>query len=103
MQTAIVADWLANYAGAERAIEQMLACYPQSRLYALVDALSDENRRFLKGRPVETSFLQRLPFAAKYFRHFLPLMPLAVEQFDLRAYDVVISSSHAVAKGVITS
>src|SRR5436305_12224031 len=102
MQTSIVLDWLANYAGAERVVEQILACYPESKLYALVDVLADENRAFLQGRPVQTSFLQRMPFVRTRFRHYLPLMPLAIEQFDLAPYDVVISSSHAVAKGVLT-
>jgi glycosyltransferase involved in cell wall biosynthesis len=100
---AVVHDWFAGYGGSERAVEQMLACYPHSQLYALVDFMSAEQREFLKGRPVQTSFLQRLPFAERHFRQYLPLMPLAIEQFDMRGYDIVISSSHAVAKGVITS
>ena len=57
---------------------------------------------FLAGRPVRTSFLQRLPFARRRFRAYLPLMPLAIEQFDLQDYDLVLSSSHAFAKGVLT-
>lgn len=102
MKVAIVHEWLSTYAGSERVVEQMLAVYPQADLFAVVDFLPDDERAFLQGRQPVTSFIQRLPFARKRFRNYLPLMPLAVEQFDLSAYDVVISSHHAVAKGVIT-
>lgn len=89
-------------AGSERVIEQVLECYPEADLFCTVDFLSGEEREFLKGRPVRTSFIQNLPFARKHFRNYLPLMPLAIEQHDLSSYDLVISSHHAVAKGVIT-
>jgi len=102
MKTAIIHEWLDNYAGSERVLEQMLACHPEADLYALVDFLPEGERGFLGGRVPRTSFLQRLPFARKRFRNYLQLMPIAVEQFDLRGYDLVLSSSHAVAKGVIT-
>lgn len=102
MKVAIVHEWLDNYAGSERVVEQMLAVYPEADLHALVDFLPDGERGFLGGRTPRTSFLQRLPFARKRFRNYLQLMPLAVEQFDLRGYDLVLSSSHAVAKGAIT-
>ena len=68
----------------------------------MVDYLSPDQRAFLKDRPVTTSFIQRLPLARHHFRKYLALMPMAVEQFDLSAFDLVISSSHAVAKGVLT-
>jgi glycosyltransferase involved in cell wall biosynthesis len=102
MKVAIVHEWLDTYAGAERVLEQMLACFPAADLYALVDFVKPEDRAFLGGRAPRTSFLQRLPFAQKRFRNYLQLMPIAVEQFDLRGYDLVLSSSHAVAKGAIT-
>lgn len=102
MKIAIVHDWLVVYAGAERVLEAMLDCYPEADLFALVDFLPDGQRGFIKNKPVQTSFIQNLPFARKKYRGYLPLMPLAVEQFDLSGYDLVISSSHAVAKGVIT-
>ncbi|MCU0944103.1 MAG: glycosyltransferase [Rubritepida sp.] len=102
MRVAIVHEWLDTYAGAERVLEQMLACFPQAELFALVDFVKPEDRAFLGGRTPRTSFLQRLPFARKRFRNYLQLMPIAVEQFDLRGYDLVLSSSHAVAKGAIT-
>lgn len=99
---AIVHDWLPVYGGAERVLEQMLQVYPDADVFSLIDALNDENRKFLKGRPVKTSFVQRLPFGKKYYRHCFPIMPLAIEQFDFSSYDLVISSSYAFAKGIIT-
>ncbi len=102
MKTAIIHEWLDNYAGSERVLEQMIACHPDADLFALVDFLPEAERGFLQGKVPRTSFLQRMPFARKRFRNYLQLMPIAVEQFDLRGYDLVLSSSHAVAKGVIT-
>ena len=102
MRVAIVHDWLVTYAGAERVLEQIIACFPEADLFAVVDFLNPSERGFLKGKLVKTSCIQKLPFAKKKYRIYLPFMPLAVEQFDLSNYDLVISSSHAVAKGVIT-
>jgi glycosyltransferase involved in cell wall biosynthesis len=99
---AIVHEWLVTNAGSERVLEQMLAVFPEADLYCTVDFLPERDRGFLHGRRPTTSAIQRLPGARTHYRHYLPLMPLAVEQFDLSAYDIVISSSHAVAKGVIT-
>jgi glycosyltransferase involved in cell wall biosynthesis len=102
MKIAIVHDWLVTYAGAERVLEQILALYPEADLYSLIDFLPDAERAFLGGKPVRTSFLQRMPGVRKHYRRYLPLMPLAIEQFDLSNYDLVVSSSYAVAKGVLT-
>jgi glycosyltransferase involved in cell wall biosynthesis len=102
MRVAIVHDWLVTYAGAERVLEQILALYPDADLYSLIDFLPPSERGFLGGRPVHTSFMQRLPGVRKRYRSLLPLMPVAVEQFDLSSYDLVLSSSYAVAKGVLT-
>lgn len=102
MRVAVVHEWLESYAGSERVLEQILLQFPEADLFTLVDFLPADCRAFLRGRAVRTSFLQKLPLARRMFRNFLPLMPLAVEQFDLSAYDVVISSHHAVAKGVLT-
>lgn len=101
MKVAIVHDWLVTYAGSERVVEQMLACYPQADVFSLVDFLPESDRGMLGGRRVRTSIIQHLPWARKRFRAYLPLMPLAVEQLDVSGYDLVISSSHAVAKGVL--
>jgi glycosyltransferase involved in cell wall biosynthesis len=102
VKTAIVHDWLVTYAGAERALEQILSLYPEADMYSLVDFIPREQRAFIRDKKVTTSFLQSFPFAKKKYRSYLPFMPLAIEQFDLSAYDLVISSSHAVAKGVLT-
>ena len=98
----IVHDWLPVYAGAERVLEQMLSVFPESALYSLIEFLPEDQRAFLGGRDVTTSFIQRLPFARRFYRHYLPLAPMAIEQFDLTDHDVVVSSSYAVAKGVLT-
>ena len=100
MRTALVHDWFCVPGGAESVVERILGILPDSTLYALFNF--SDRCEFIKGRTVHTSFLQRLPFARKYYRQLLPLMPLAIEQFDLSAYDLIISSSHAVAKGVLT-
>lgn len=102
MRVAIVHDWLTTYAGAERVLEALLQLFPQAELYTVVDFMRAPERRFLRDRQVHTSFVQHLPFARSKYRAYLPLMPLAVEQFDLSGFDLVISSSHAVAKGVLT-
>jgi glycosyltransferase involved in cell wall biosynthesis len=102
VKTAIVHDWLTTYAGAERVLEQMLQVYPDADLFSLIDYLPEGERAFLGARPVRTSFLQRIPGMRSHYRRWLALMPLAVEQFDVSGYDLVLSSSYAVAKGVLT-
>ncbi len=102
LRIAVVHDWLVNYGGSESVLEQILACFPESDLFSLVDFLPANQRNFILDKPVCTSFFQHLPFARQSFRKYFPLMPLAAEQFDLSSYDLVISSSHSVAKGVIT-
>ncbi len=102
MKVAIVHDWLVTYAGAERVLEQLLILYPEADLFTLIDFVPEQERHFLRGRSPRTSFIQRLPGARNRYRNYLPLMPLAIEQFDLSGYELVISSSYAVAKGVLT-
>lgn len=99
---AIAHEWLDTYAGSERVVEQILRLYPDASLFSLVNFLPPEEQGFIQHKPVMTSFIQRLPGARKHFRQYLPLMPIAIEQFDLSDYDIVISSNHAMAKGVIT-
>lgn len=103
MRVAVVHDCLTVYAGAERALEQILTLYPQSDLFAVIDFFPDHLRPHLLNKHAHTTFIQKLPFAKKYYRYCLPLMPLAIEQLDVSGYDVVISSSYAVAKGVLTN
>jgi glycosyltransferase involved in cell wall biosynthesis len=102
VKIAIVHEWFTAWAGSENVVEQMLACFPEADLFALVDFLPEADRARLGGRRIHTSFIQHLPLARTRYRGYLPLMPFAVERFDLSAYDLVISSSHAVAKGVRT-
>jgi len=102
-RVAFVHDWLPVYGGAEHVLEQMLNVLPEADLFSLVDFIPPDQRAFLKNKPVTTSFIQRMPFARKKYRHYIFVAPLAIEQFDLSAYDLVITSSYAVAKGVITS
>lgn len=99
---AVVHEWLVSHAGSEKVVEQLLQCYPAADLFCLVDFLEGAERNFLAGCSVQPSIIQKLPLARRHFRQYLPLMPLAVERFDLSPYDLVISSHHAVAKGVLT-
>lgn len=102
MRVALVHEWLVTPGGSEAVVQALMAPFPQAPIYTLLH----DARRFadtpFASRSIHTSFLQRLPWSLRKHRLYLPLMPLAVEQFDLRAFDLVISSNHAVAKGVLT-
>ncbi|MBI4689732.1 MAG: glycosyltransferase family 4 protein [Nitrospirae bacterium] len=102
MKVAVVHDWLVIYAGAEKQLEQILRLFPDADLYSVIDFLRDDERGFILNKRANTSFIQRLPFAKTKYRNYLPLMPLAIEQLDLSGYDLIISSSYAVSKGVLT-
>ncbi|MGJ8525378.1 D-inositol-3-phosphate glycosyltransferase [Halomonadaceae bacterium LMG 33818] len=102
MRVALVTDWLVSYAGSERVEEAILRLYPNADVFTCVYDPSRFEKTLFANVSVTESFISRLPGARKHYQKYLPLMPLAVEQFDLSGYDVVISSSHAVAKGVIT-
>lgn len=101
-KVAIIHDWLTTYSGAEKVLASILEMYPNADVFTLVDFMPLSQRDFLKGHKVHTSFLQSWPWVKKKYRNYLLFMPLAIEQFDLTGYDLIISSSHAVAKGVIT-
>ena len=100
MKIAVVHEWLVTYAGSERVLEQILTIFPDADLYCIVDFLPDADRHHILNKRVRTSLVQYLPFARKKYRNYLPLMPCAIERFDLSRYDLILSSSHAVAKGV---
>src|SRR5215471_10261259 len=102
MRVAIVHDWLYVIGGAEQVLREILQCYPNADVFTLFDLLKPEDRKKLGFEKSQTSFLQKMPMLARHHRAYLPLMPMAIEQFDLSSYDLVISSSSAVAKGVIT-
>ncbi len=98
---AIVHDWLVTDGGAEKVLRHIIDIYPEADIFALVDFLNDRDREaMLDGRQVKTSFIQKLPLARKQFRHYLAFFPMAIEKFDLSKYDLIISSSWAVAKGI---
>lgn len=101
-KVAIVTDWLVTYAGAEKVIAEFIKLYPEADLYSVVDYLNDKDRLLFNNKNSKTTFIQKLPFASKKYQSYLPLMPLAIEQLDLSKYNLILSSSHAVAKGVIT-
>lgn len=103
LKVAIVHDWLVTYGGAERVLEQILKVIPNADLFSLCDFLPKGKRDFIQNKPVTTSLLQNMPGASKRYRDYLILMPYAIEQLDLSDYDLVISSSHAVAHGVLTT
>ncbi|MFJ2548415.1 glycosyltransferase family 4 protein [Pseudomonas sp. NPDC087612] len=102
MRVAVVHDWLVTFAGAEKVLAEIISLWPQADLFSVVDFFSDAERKKIGGKVATTTFIQRLPQARKRYQLYLPLMPLAIEQLDLSGYDLIISSSHAVAKGVMT-
>ena len=75
MKVAIVADWLSTYAGSERVLEQILHCFSDADLFAVVDFVPEAQRAFLHGKKVHTTCIQHWPFARKHFRKYLPFMP----------------------------
>jgi glycosyltransferase involved in cell wall biosynthesis len=102
MRVALVHDWLTGMRGGERCLEVFCEIFPDADLFTLVHARGSVSP-VVERRRVITSFLQRLPGAARGYRHYLPLFPAAIRGFDLSAYDLVLSSSHAVAKSVRVS
>ena len=102
MRIALIHDWLDTWAGGEQCLAHILALYPNAELFALVDFLPADLRTRIGGRCARTTFLQQLPGARRRFRHYLPLFPRAIESLDVSGFDLVISSSHAIAKGVRT-
>lgn len=101
LRVAIVHDWLTAMGGAEYTLQQLLTLYPRADIYTMVDILPENERQWLEGHRIFTSPLQSFPFLAKRYRQMIWMMPFWVEQFDLEEYDLIISDSHAVAKGVI--
>ena len=92
-------EWLVVPAGSEQVLQQLIALYPQADVFCLVDQLADADRLRLGLKQTRTSFLQRIPGVQHIYRWLLPIMPYAVQSLDLEGYDLVISNSHAVAKG----
>lgn len=102
-RVAVVHEWFTTLAGSEKVVEQICHLFPDADIFAVIaDPAVVKQTAYLRDRQLYTTFIQHLPRALRSFRAYLPLMPLAVEQLDLSKYDVVISSAHAVCKGVLT-
>ncbi|MCB0404610.1 MAG: glycosyltransferase [Bdellovibrionales bacterium] len=101
-KVAVVHDWLTGERGGEKVLRELLALFPQAEIFTLFYDTRKFTRTYL-GHPVHTSFLQAFPSVSKYYRYLLPLFPTAIERLDLSGFDLVISSSHCVAKGVIAA
>jgi glycosyltransferase involved in cell wall biosynthesis len=99
---AIVHDWFTLYAGSEKVVRQLLEVFPGADLFGLIDFLPKRDRERFRIPAIRTSFLQKIPGMRRYYRYFLPVMPLAIERMDFSGYDLILSSSHAVSKGLIS-
>ena len=99
VRIALVHDWLNGMRGGEKCLEEVCALYPDADLFTLIHEPGQVSRT-IESHPIRTSFLQHFPGRRRYYRHFLPLFPLAIERLDVTGYDLVVSLSHCVAKGV---
>ncbi len=99
-KVALVHDWLTGQRGGEKVLEVLAEIFPEAPIYTLFHVEGSQVPA-IESRDIRTSFLQRMPFARKKYRNYLPLYPMAVELFDLQDFDFVVSSSHCAAKGVI--
>ena len=102
MKVAIVQEWLVTVGGSDKVVKAILDVFPDADIYTLVAKKEVCDELGIPWEKVHTSFIQKMPLGTKKHRAYLPLFPFAIEQFDLRGYDVVISSSHCVAKGILT-
>jgi glycosyltransferase involved in cell wall biosynthesis len=100
MKVAIIHDWLTGMRGGEKVLEALCEIFPQAHLYTLLH-LPGTASPVIEKLPIKTSFIQKLPFAKNGYRRYLPLFPMAIERFDLKGYDLILSCSHCVAKGII--
>ena len=97
-KVALVHDWLNGMRGGEKVLEALCELYPEAEIFTLLLERDKISPR-IGGMNIHSSFIQHLPLALKHYRHYLPLFPRAIESFDLSGFDLVISTSHAVAKG----
>ncbi|MBI5827560.1 MAG: glycosyltransferase [Deltaproteobacteria bacterium] len=100
MKVALIHDWLTGMRGGEKVLEVFCEIFPEADLFTLLHIPGSVSKT-IENRSIKTSFIQRLPLARRRYRSMLPLFPLAIESFNLNGYDLVLSSSHCVAKGVI--
>jgi glycosyltransferase involved in cell wall biosynthesis len=100
-KVAIIHDWLIGVGGAEKVLSQLLIIYPDADIFCALDFLDDTNRNnLLQGKKATTTYLNKIPFAKKYYRFLIPLFYRSIEKLPLDGYDLIISSSHSIAKGV---
>jgi len=102
LKIAVVQEWLVTVGGSDKVVKAILDVFPQADVFTLVAKKEICDELGIDWNKVHTSFIQKMPLGTKKHRAYLPLFPFAIEQFDLRGYDIVISSSHCVAKGVLT-
>ena len=102
MKVALIQDWLTGMRGGEKVFEVLCELYPNAAVFTLVH-IKGSVSRLIESHPIKTSFIQKLPFAGKKYRNYLPLFPAAVESLDIREVDFVFSTSHCVAKGTSKS
>jgi len=100
LRVAVIHDWLTGMRGGEKVLEAILDLCPGADLYTLIHNPGTVSQKITQ-RPLFTSFIDSLPFKRKFYRHYLPLFPAAIERFDLKGYDLIVSSSHCVARGII--
>jgi glycosyltransferase involved in cell wall biosynthesis len=100
MRVALVHDWLTGLRGGEKVLDALVEIFPEATIFTLLHVAGSTTPR-IESRPIETAFTQKLPFVARHYRWYLPLFPRAIESLDLTGYDLVVSSSHCAAKGVI--
>jgi len=103
MKIALIQDWLTELGGAEKVFAELYKIYPEADIFTIVYNEEVLNKLGIPKEKVKTSFIQKLPFAQKFYRNFLPIFSKVVEDFDLTPYDLIISSSYCVAKGVLTN
>ena len=102
MKVALIHDWLTGMRGGERALLAFCEMFPDADLFTLVQ-VPGATDPIIERRRVRTSPIQYLPFPGRLYRHYLPLFPIAIEQFDLDGYDLVLSTSHCAAKSVVVA
>ncbi|UCF77964.1 MAG: glycosyltransferase, partial [Candidatus Eiseniibacteriota bacterium] len=100
MRVALVHDWLTGMRGGEKCLEGLCELFPDATVFTLIHDRGSVSET-IENMAIRTSFVQRIPFSRRKYRALLPLFPTAIEQFDLREFDLVVSSSHCVAKGAI--
>lgn len=100
MRVALIHDWLTGMRGGERVLEALIGMFPSSEIFTLVHVPGSVSE-IIESRPIHVSPLDSVPMSGRFYRHALPMLPVLIERFDLRGFDLVVSSSHCVAKGAI--